>query len=1204
MPDTPATPPHGRARVVALRAVLLLVALGGGWAALALLTRRSPDDALFALNPLLPLLIAASAAPLVYFMVYRSQRRADVAEAQLRDREIRQHQIAELVGDFAYVLEVTPTGEPHLQWATLKVLATHTGRPLADLQQRATLNDLVHPDDRPLFKQRLASLINGQPFEGEFRFIDTTGREHWVHDRAQPVWNADQSRVTHIYGSSHEITERKQADLRLAASELRWRHLADSMLDLVSETDIAGRYTYASRSHEALLGYSASELIGSSVFDHIHPDDLPMARAAYQSSVQHRTSGRLEIRYRHRDSRYIWLETIGNLLLSPDDQIMGALFASRDITARKQADQALSRYARRLSALYQTSLVINSPSKLDTLLNEIVDCAMNMLGAEMGGVYLLEPDGHTLRLAANLPPDYLGTTLQIGEGLSGRVAQSGAPLVVADYAHWAGQADIFRTQTLGRVLAVPIKLADRILGVLTVEDREAGIFEDDDIRVINLLADQAAVAVENRRLMEQAQQEIAQRAEAEQALRESESRYRDLVENAGEGISFVDEHETFMDANPAAAEIYGLPRGQLTGRNLRDFTDETNYDLLRQQTEIRRSGQTSIYEHSIRRADGQLRYLLVTARPRRTADGTFLGTFAVFRDITERKEAERELARTRQDIARRNEQLTQILEAGNSIRLNLDLDAVLTEITHAARQALGFTMAALNTVNPEIDEMRLHSVVGNSADATDIAAHAGRAVYKWSELQSLLRPPFVRGRCCFVPAGQYDWTHNFNGPMWNALTHPHPEVPPALAWQPDDVLFVLVELRTGEIVGVIWVDGPLDGLRPSPDTLRALEIFSNQAAIAFENARLYQAAQRYAADLEGRVLERTAELEHERQQLQAILDAAGDSILLLDAAGRIQYTNRATSQNSGYAAAELLGQPIVSLNLEQSDALDTALWQGRHWYSQLVARRKDGTLFDAAVSLTPLAEGRRTITGFVAVYHDITQLKELDRLKNQFVARIGHELRTPVVNFKLYLDLLERGRPERKTHYLTTLQAETDRLRRLIDGFLEMSQLDAGAVLIRPSAVNLNQFLDDLLEDRAATAAERGLTLNIQPDHQLPQVITDRTLAAQIVRSLVENALSYTPAGGHITLSTGTRADNGQQWVTFTVRDTGPGLTPEEQTRVFERFYRGEAARTYRVSGAGLGLSIASEVARQINGRLTVDSRPGEGAAFTLWLKT
>ena len=219
-----------------------------------------------------------------------------------------------------------------------------------------------------------------------------------------------------------------------------------------------------------------------------------------------------------------------------------------------------------------------------------------------------------------------------------------------------------------------------------------------------------------------------------------------------------------------------------------------------------------------------------------------------------------------------------------------------------------------------------------------------------------------------------------------------------------------------------------------------LSLLAAQAAIALHNARLHRQVRSYAGELERRVAERTAELEHERQHLQAILDSAGEGIQIMDPDWHIMYVNPATEKITGYRAAEIIGHSTRlgtdSLNpIDKLNQLRKQLAEGRAWQGELINQRQDGTPYDSAVTVTPLIDKDDHITGYVVVHRDITHLKELDHLKDQFVSRIGHELRTPAANIKLYGELLERGKPDKQREYIQTLQRETKRLQHLIDRF-------------------------------------------------------------------------------------------------------------------------------------------------------------------------
>ena len=298
-----------------------------------------------------------------------------------------------------------------------------------------------------------------------------------------------------------------------------------------------------------------------------------------------------------------------------------------------------------------------------------------------------------------------------------------------------------------------------------------------------------------------------------------------------------------------------------------------------------------------------------------------------------------------------------------------------------------------------------------------------------------------------------------------------------------------------------------------------LTSYANQAAIALENARLYDQIRHHAAELELRVAQRTVEL----LQREAALS---------ETAGRLRASNQSLQEAMG--------------------------------------------------SLQVAAD----------------KLKQLDRLKSQFISNISHELRTPLANIKLYLSLMERGKPGKQAQYLATLNREAELLHRLIEDVLNLSHMDLGQAQMAQERLDLNQFVTVLVGDRTALVEQHGLTLNVDLADELPTVLVDSRLMTQVLTNLMSNAMHYTPPGGTMTVSTRQVGE----WVTLVVSDTGPGIPPEEQAHIFERFYRGRAALQENIPGTGLGLSICQEIVQRHRGKLTVESQVGAGSTFTVWL--
>jgi PAS domain S-box-containing protein len=349
-------------------------------------------------------------------------------------------------------------------------------------------------------------------------------------------------------------------------------------------------------------------------------------------------------------------------------------------------------------------------------------------------------------------------------------------------------------------------------------------------------------------------------------------------------------------------------------------------------------------------------------------------------------------------------------------------------------------------------------------------------------------------------------------------------------------------------------------------------------------------------------------LRSERDRLEAILTNIGDAVLVTDPAGVIEYVNPAWERLNGFSRREALGRNARFLRSEEGptelyDEMSQAIADGRPWHGELVNQRKDGGTYDASVTITPIRSEEGQVLNLVAVQHDISALKELDRLKSQFVSDVSHELRTPLTNIRLYVDLLGENPSEiRAGEYLETLNRESERLAHLIDDLLSLSRLESRATPFEPRPVDVNGLLLDLAEDRRALAAEQAIQLTVETDEGLPQAQGDSRLLSQVFTNLLTNAMNYTPHGGRIVLRTRHLKENGHPWVVADVQDTGLGILPDEQPMIFHRFFRGHASQQTGAPGTGLGLAICKEIAELHGGRIEVSSLPGDGTSVAVWL--
>jgi PAS domain S-box-containing protein len=353
-----------------------------------------------------------------------------------------------------------------------------------------------------------------------------------------------------------------------------------------------------------------------------------------------------------------------------------------------------------------------------------------------------------------------------------------------------------------------------------------------------------------------------------------------------------------------------------------------------------------------------------------------------------------------------------------------------------------------------------------------------------------------------------------------------------------------------------------------------------------------------------------AALRTERDRLEAILSNVGDAVVVTNREGMIEFVNPAWERQNGYTTAEALSHnPNIVKSGQHDDDFYTDMWEtilsGQMWSSEVVNQRKNGTNYEAALTITPVLDEEGQIVNFVGVQHDISILKELDRLKSQFVSDVSHELRTPLTNIRLYLDLIQQTEyDQRAGRYLETLSRESERLSTLIEDLLSLSRLEADSVPIAAEPVNINRLLSALAEDRERLAASQGLDLRIECEAKLPIVTGDENLLSQVFTNLLTNALNYTPEGGHIILRTLSKSNSLGNWILAQFVDTGYGIPPKEQSLIFRRFFRGDAGKPSNAAGTGLGLAICKEIVERHGGKIVVESTgiPGEGSKFSVWL--
>jgi len=354
-----------------------------------------------------------------------------------------------------------------------------------------------------------------------------------------------------------------------------------------------------------------------------------------------------------------------------------------------------------------------------------------------------------------------------------------------------------------------------------------------------------------------------------------------------------------------------------------------------------------------------------------------------------------------------------------------------------------------------------------------------------------------------------------------------------------------------------------------------------------------------ARALDGSVQElgrRLDELSRDRARLDAILFGMVEGVLLLDAAGRIQLANRAAQGMLRMDTASI-GRPYVEVIRHPDIAaqLGTAL-RGQEVDSREIALTRDpGRTFVARAA--PVSRGGGG--GAVLVLHEITDLRRADQIRRDFVANVSHELRTPLTAIRGYVEALldERSHSADTNKFLEIIARHSERMERLVSELLRLARLDARQEALDLASCDLQQLFNTVVADVAQTAEAKHQQITTAVDGAGRRVTADPAKLHDVLRNLVENAVHYSPDNAAIRLE----ATHQNGVVRISVSDSGPGIPPEDLSRVFERFYRVDKSRA-RPGGTGLGLAIVKHLVELHGGQAMAENRPEGGARFVITL--
>lgn len=886
--------------------------------------------------------------------------------------------------------------------------------------------------------------------------------------------------------------------------------------------------------------------------------------------------------------------------------------------------------ALQLQSLANVATTITADLQVNVITASLLDHLGAVLPYDTGTFWFRQGDQLSIRAAQGFEDDEerVGIVVSVQDSrLFNEMIRSGEPLNVRNV-HDDERFPALMEHLHLAWLGIPLIAKGEVVGVIALEKTEPNFYSAEHIQVATTFAGQAAIALENARLFEeslQRSQELDQRTQrldllnrisnefsssldASHILRFTMERIREAIDClAVSAVIFKGDGEAFLEAeSPETEAALPIPFNAAPFEQLReslgviivdDVWSEPGFAPLREFWKSRgtvaavvMSAATGTELHGILILHGKERFPSSEVDLARTISNQVAVAlqnaqlFGRARRLTE--DLEIRVTERTQELELEHERTETLLGIITELSASLDMDIVLNRTLGLINKITGAEHSTIILANPaDASLMRRASLgytnpVPEGGEETMLALNQGLAGWVISHREPALIPDVLQDD---------RWIAQSTTEHRSAIA-----VPLMLGAEALGAL-MLFHRQVNQFSG---------------HHLDLIEAAAKQIAVALNNAQLYHLIRDQAERLGGML--RSQQIEASR--LLAILEAVADGVLVTDSRGEISVFNASAELILNMTSDEVVGKSLENFTGLFGKAGQVWMETIRDWSSDHGVHRAGETFSEeihledhrvVAVNLAPVSSPHEFL-GTVSIFRDITHLVEVDRLKSEFVATVSHELRTPMTSIKGYVDILLMGAAgqlsEQQFTFLKVVQTNTERLNILVNDLLEVSRIEAGKIALGLQAMDVAVVANDIITDYKLRAQEdkRAFTLTVDQEFKPPMVSGDPERVRQILDNLVSNAYNYTPTGGRIVI----RFKREGRFVQIDVKDNGVGISPEDQDRIFERFFRGEAPLVSAIAGTGLGLSIVQYLVQLHGGRIWLDSRgiPGDGTTFSFTL--
>jgi PAS domain S-box-containing protein len=947
-----------------------------------------------------------------------------------------------------------------------------------------------------------------------------------------------------------------------------------------------GKVIDANQQFAHMFGYEPSEVIGMDAGDFAVAETRKLV-------MQRNLSGYdkpYEAIHRRKDGSTFWVLISSKSIVYKERPV--SITVIQDITERKQLEQQLTASLEHRARQVQTSTEIAQEiavaPALDNLFRRVVNLVQQRFGYYHVHIYTLEQDYLVMQEGTGEPGSKMKAAghkiaLAAEQSLVARAARTGRPVLAPDViltTNWLPNPLLPQTRS---ELSVPIKIGPEVLGVLDVQSElVGGLTTEDEILLVGLCG-QIAVAIDYRRAE-------AEREQVRLALQESEDRQRLVLDSSPDPIVIYDTVGRVVYVNPEFTEMFGWTPDEVMGRRLDFVPDDKKPEL---QELLRRglvNGKILPFETRRLTKSGQQLDVFISGAMFRDGEGNNVGSFVILRDISQRKRAEEAL----RESERRYRQL---VESANSIILEWDTAGHITFLNRFGQNFFGYSeqeivgrnvMGAIvpktetsgRDLQQMIDDMCLHPERYEQNENENIKKDGERVWVSWAN-KALLEP---EGKAVGVLSIGNDVTARRQAEEKLRQQNEY------LAALHDTTLGLLSRLDLSNLLEAL--------------VMRAAQLLGT------EHGYIYL-VEPETIGTPDEVIERKVGVGIFKERIGSRLKP-GQGI-----SGKVWRTGRPLAVND-YDAwpgrspnIELnLMRAVIAVPLTHSSGSDLArneivgvLGIAYDNQSQLTFDDEKVELLNRFGQLASIALDNARL--FAAAQQAREAAETANTTKSVFLANMSHELRTPLNAIIGYSEMLmEDAEDLGQDDFVPDLQkirGAGQHLLSVINDILDLSKIEAGKMELFLETFDVPALIDEVVSTVQPLVDKNKNTLVIQRADNLGDMYADLTKVRQGLFNLLSNASKFTEAGA-ITLNVTGEVVNEEEWLTFSVSDTGIGMTPEQIEGLFEAFSQAEASTARKYGGTGLGLTITKRFCEMMGGAISVESQAGVGSTFTIRL--